>query len=136
MGWSVRLGGVFDLAEPYVSARIISAFQYADRREELIRVMAEREGARAADAIRQRLSEISAKGFDFAASEVAQGVIDVSCPVLDHLGNAVAALTVPYVANPAKSVPVDQLVATVREAGWKISQAIGYAGPLPASFRD
>lgn len=126
MGWSVRLGGVFDFAEAYVSARVISAFQRPDRQEEYLRIMAERDGARPAAEIRSRLARIAADGFDCAPSGIAFGVTDVSSPVLDHLGHAVAALTVPYMVGPNQSVPAAELAEAVRQASLKISQSIGY----------
>jgi DNA-binding IclR family transcriptional regulator len=125
MGWSVRLGAVFPMSEKYVSARVISAFQRPERQDELVRAMASEPDARPADAIRKNLESIAAAGYDCSPSQIADGVVDVSAPVLNHFGQAVAALTVPYMSQPDVSVSQDKLIKAVRDAAAKISITIG-----------
>jgi DNA-binding IclR family transcriptional regulator len=125
MGWSVRLGAVFPLSEKYVSARVISAFQRPDRQEELVQAMTEHPDASPPDVIREKLRAIAKAGHDCSPSQVAFGVKDVSCPVLNHFGHAVAALTVPYMHQPDVPVTEERLIEAVQRAAERISVSIG-----------
>lgn len=125
MGWSVRMGAVFPLGERYASARIMTAFQWPERREELLRIMASQEGAGDPQALKERIAAIAARGYDLAPSGIAHGVQDVSCPILNHFGQAVAALTVPYMMQPGVAVDQEALVAAVLRSARTISIAIG-----------
>ena len=125
MGWTVRLGAVFPLSEHYVSARILAAFQAPARREAMIAIMARQERAASAQAIAERLDGIAQVGHDVFHSELTAGVVDISYPVLDHLGQAVAALTVPYLPQagitPERAVVMEAHALAAR----RISECIG-----------
>jgi DNA-binding IclR family transcriptional regulator len=125
MGWSVRLGAAFPMAEKYASARVIAAFQRPERQAELVAIMAAQEGASPPAAIKAKLDAIAAAGYDYAPSGIAFGVTDVSCPVLNHFGQAIAALTVPYMSQPDVEVSKEELVDAVRAAARVISVAMG-----------
>lgn len=125
MGWSVRVGAVFPLAERYVSARVITAFQRPDRQEALIAAMAQEPGAAAPESIRRRLAAIALAGYDCSPSAVAHGVTDVSCPVLNHLGQAVAALTVPCMSSSSAASDPTAIVEAVKVAARRISTDVG-----------
>jgi DNA-binding IclR family transcriptional regulator len=128
MGWSVRLGAVFPMSAKYVSARVISAFQRPERREELTQAMAAEPDAGSITTIRTRLETIARAGYDCSPSQIAHGVMDISCPVLNHFGHAVAALTVPYMSQPNVPASQEQLIQAVRLTARQISMAIGAAG--------
>ena len=125
MGWSVRLGAVFPFSERFVSARIIAAFQRPERQAELVERMASQPDARSKAAIRKSIEKIARAGYDRAPSQVAVGVVDVSAPVLNHFGQAIAALTVPYVTPPGVVMADEAIIRSVREAADRISVAIG-----------
>lgn len=127
MGWSVRMGAVFPLAERYASARVMTAFQRPERCEELMQIMNRAEGASDPERLRRRIAEIAERGYDLAPSGIAHGVEDVSCPILNHFGQAVATLTVPYMMQPGITVDRDALVEAVRRSARVISVAIGGA---------
>ena len=53
------------------------------------------------------------------------GVVNISFPVLNSQGNAIAGLTVPYVKRIEDTIGIPQVVDTLAEASRQISQAMG-----------
>ena len=125
MGWSVRLGAVFPISEHYVSARVLSAFQPDARRAELVRLMSAREDASAEAAVLDRLGRIASAGHDLAPSERTVGITDISLPVLDHRGLAIAALTVPFMAEAGTRHTDQALLDSIGDATRRISEVVG-----------
>jgi len=124
MGWTVKLGAVFPLSMHLVSARIMAAFQREPRRGEMVRVMAQRDGLPAED-ILARLETIAAAGHDMAPSETAPGLTDMSAPILDPSGLAVAALTLPFLPQRGNPVSPAEALDALQEAARRISEQIG-----------
>jgi len=125
MGWSVRLGAVLPFSQRFVSARIIAAFQRPERQCEMIRVMLAQDDCASEDALRGRLAAIQKAGYDLAPSELAAGVTDMSSPILNQFGQAVAALTTPVMVEPGADVDERGIVSAVRSAAQTISMEIG-----------
>lgn len=125
MGWSVKLGALFPFSMLYVSARVLTAFQRR-RRDDVIAILA-RESGMAVEAIRPRLDAIAAAGYDMTPSEVVSGLIDMSCPVLDHSGQVLAALTLPFLPQRDQNQDPAAALALLRAAAADISQKIGAA---------
>ena len=134
MGWSVRLGAIFPFSHHFASARVLAAFQRPERQDEMVRMMLANDKSASKRAISSRLGSIGEAGYDLAPSEFAAGVTDVSCPVLNHFGQAVAALTVPVMVQPGSKLAEQDLIDTVREAARSISAEIG--GTMPASLEN
>lgn len=125
MGWTVKLGAVFALSEHYVSARILAAFQAPSRRDAMAATMAAQDGAGPRDTIDTRLASIARAGHDVFHSDLTPGVIDISYPVLDHLGHAAAALTVPYLPQAGITPDRGKVMALQAQAAQRISDGIG-----------
>lgn len=118
MGWTVKVGGYFPLSVRYASARMITAFQHDDTRERLLTMMLD-QGDDPSD-LRRRLQTLRDAGFEIHQSGIAPGVTDISCPVLNHLGFAAAALTAPVVdglipRQTQEAVVLPALLATATE---------------------
>jgi DNA-binding IclR family transcriptional regulator len=128
MGWSVKLGAVFPLSEHYASARILTAFQLPARRAEMQRIMAAQPDASPDSALTARLDRIARAGYDLAPSERADGITDISVPIIDHLGEAIAALTVPHLPQAGLTAERDDVLRLQRAAARRISTAIGGCG--------
>ena len=124
MGWTVKLGAAFPFSMEYASARVIAAFQTGRRRAKMLRLLVERSGLSTAQ-ISQRLDAIAAMGHDVAPSELAGGLIDLSCPVLDQHGHAVAALTLPFVPRMGVQAEAADAVPLLCSAAAEISHGIG-----------
>lgn len=123
MGWSVRVGAVFPVSARYASARVIVAFQSGERRDSLIAEMF-RQGGEDESILKGQLDRISGDGFEASSSRVAQGVTDFSAPVLDHFGQALAAITVAAVVTPGEDAP-NNIIAPLLQASVAVSRAIG-----------
>lgn len=124
MGWVVRLGAVFPFSMRYVSARVLAAFQGERRQGELAALLARQDGT-APEAVAARLGRIAAAGGDMAPSEFVIGLTDMSVPVLDHAGQAVAALTVPYLAARDRPADLAEPLSALQRAAADISRMIG-----------
>jgi DNA-binding IclR family transcriptional regulator len=125
MGWAVRVGASFPLSVKFASARVLAAFQRSDRRADLIRRMREEDQAESLSDLHARLEEIEKNKFEMAPSWVAQGVVDISMPIIDHAGSAVAALTVAAVFKPASVQSSGDIFEPIKKAADAISLAIG-----------
>jgi len=127
MGFAVRLGASFPLSSRYVSARVLAAFQPRTRREELARRMMEAQGGKRGElpSLLERLWRIAENGYDEAPSETQHGIIDISYPVRDSFGTAVAALSIPYVATLVGPEDRQSVVAALEASTSRISRAIG-----------
>lgn len=125
MGWSVKLGALFPFSMLYVSARVLTAFQRR-RRDEVMAILARHSGL-SVEAIRPRLDAIAAAGYDMTPSEVVSGLIDMSCPVLDHSGQVLAALTLPFLPQRDQNKDPAAALALLRAAAASISEKIGAA---------
>jgi DNA-binding IclR family transcriptional regulator len=127
MGWSVAL------SSHYASARVMSAFQLPERRAEMASQMARQDGIGDASALLERLQRISEDGYEIAPSDAAYGVVDVSVPILNQFGVAVAALTVPAMTQPGVDLMKDvalreKILEATQRAAKQISCAVGNVG--------
>ena len=77
--------------------------------------------------LEKHLEKIRGRGFERRASYQVAGVINVSFPILNVQGQAIAGLTVPYVKRLEEKLPMHEVVEAVREASRKISEAMGAA---------
>jgi DNA-binding IclR family transcriptional regulator len=93
----------------------------------MVRSMAQRDELPAAD-ILARLEGIAAAGHDLAPSETAPGLTDMSAPVLDPSGLAVAALTLPFLPQRGNTVSQAEALAALQDAAARISAQIGGPG--------
>lgn len=126
MGWSVKVGGIFPMAWHFASARILGAFQREDKWETTIERLVDGDPETDRKAAIEKARVIRQNGQEVSSSAIAPGVTDISCPILNHLGVAVAALTVPYVGNLAEQkLSVESIAAQVKKTAAEISQAIG-----------
>lgn len=71
------------------------------------------------EVVRKDLQLIRQKGHEVRDSFVVRGVVNVSVPVIDHSGRAVAALTIPHIEKYRDPVTFEdcriELIATARE---------------------
>jgi len=126
MGWSVKVGAIFPYSHTFASARTIAAHQLPEHTSEIITEMTKGESRSSQRRLMQQLEAIREQGYEISNSTIAPGVTDVSCPILNHLGIAIAALTVPTVgALVSEDKRNATIVPMVRVAAQEISAAIG-----------
>ncbi|HVY16992.1 MAG TPA: IclR family transcriptional regulator [Rhodopila sp.] len=123
MNWVVKLGASFPLTMPYTSARVLAAFQDDSRRASLVRALAEGSGVTAA-AVTERLDAIRRTGYDIMPSEVAEGITDLSHPVPDAAGHALAALTLPFMPWCARTADAAATVPALISAAAEIARRL------------
>jgi DNA-binding IclR family transcriptional regulator len=73
----------------------------------------------------KHLAKIRTRGYERRASYQVAGVLNVSFPILNVLGQAIAGLTVPYVKRLEDTILIDHVVDETRETSRKISEAMG-----------
>jgi DNA-binding IclR family transcriptional regulator len=85
---------------------------------------------------RSRVEAIDRHGFELANAPLLPGIVDISFPILDQTGVALAAVTIPYMGSYGTPKPRDVVVRLLHEAADQISTAMGgrlrpLADPLP-----
>jgi DNA-binding IclR family transcriptional regulator len=125
VGFTVPLGHRRLLSES-TSGRVLLAFQHPAVQEqwiELVRAAAP-EGTLDVPSLRARLAFIREQGWDVADSATVLGVMDICFPILAQSGEAMAALTTPFVHRRSGSNPIEVAIAAVREAAKRINAAL------------
>jgi len=127
MSASFRQGAHFPFHDDRVSARVISAFQPADKRGPyLAELLAdEKPGEARRRALGKRLDEIRARGYDEGPSDTVAGVVDICFPIFDHYG-VVAAMTVVYLKHRDVRVGIRAARDHARTISTSISRALGW----------
>lgn len=87
------------------------------------------------DYLSTRLAAIMANGFEIVEGRLLPGVVDISFPILDSHGTALAAVTVPYLNSYGSPKPLGDVVKMLHEAADNICRAMGgKLAALPATL--
>lgn len=73
----------------------------------------------------EHLAKIRVRGYERRDSYEVTGIVNISFPVLNAQGNAIAGLTVPYVKRIEDTIGIHEVIASLRKASRQISEAIG-----------
>lgn len=122
---SVRTGSIISLLNT-ASGHVLLAYQTADRR----RLMLDQAGVdcQAIDgALGKALQRIREDGFEVSDSAQISGAFNVSFPVLDYTGTAMAAMTVPYIQRLDRddAPKIDEVKRVVGKAAGELSRRLG-----------
>lgn len=87
--------------------------------------------------LHKRIETILANGYELVEGRLLPGVIDISFPILDSNGTALAAVTVPYLSSYGTPKPLSEIVTMLHEAADTICMAMGgklapLRKPIPA----
>ena len=125
MRYSVMLGAKFDFSETSAGTVIFAYSPDASRQKALSWLRDQ--GSSEADlrAVTDRAARILDTGHEMRESLAVAGVINIAAPIFDHMGNVVAALTVPYVPQRAATVSQDQVRTLALQAATTISANLG-----------
>jgi DNA-binding IclR family transcriptional regulator len=136
MSYSVRQGAHFAFHDDRVSARVISAFQPAERRAQFALELSgsRRPSPERRQALLARLERIRSRGYDEGPSDTVSGVVDICFPVFDRFG-VVAALNVVYLRHRDVRISVAAARASLREAAQAISRSLGWLRPAARRSR-
>jgi DNA-binding IclR family transcriptional regulator len=123
-GFYVKMGSKVDLMHA-ATGHVILAHQSEDARERAIEEWRlETKKRRPAD-LEEHLAKILARGHERRASYEVAGVVNISFPVLNVQGQAIAGLTVPFVKRIEDTIGLPEVVSALREASTTISEAMG-----------
>jgi DNA-binding IclR family transcriptional regulator len=75
------------------------------------------------------LNQIRRRGFEELASYQVHGVVNISYPVLNQHGEAIAAMTVPFLARIGDSLGPPQVKEALSQASRALSLTIGGRRP-------
>jgi DNA-binding IclR family transcriptional regulator len=123
LGFAVRLGHRRHLCES-TSGIVLYAFQRPARRKawgEHLRAAVAEDAWRTFEARAQRAL---ATGHVAVTSPYVEGVVDLSCPVMDDTG-VVAALTVPFI-RAVGGADIDEATACLKAAAGDLSRSLGH----------
>src|ERR1700677_867701 len=132
MGFSVRLGANIDLLNT-ASGRVILAFQNDEVCARALDAWCLRSRKQIPAGLHRHLNRIRRRGYEELASYEVRGVVNISYPVLNHHGEAVAAMAVPFLARIADSVGPRQVKEALSLASRKLSSTIAAKQPRLAS---
>lgn len=129
-GWYVKAGSTVDLMQAS-TGHVILAHQRPEICNRAVEEWQRDTGGKVPSDLDAHLANIRKQGFEERASYQVQGVINVSYPILDDRGYAIAALTVPFFKRTGDRITTDDTRAQLSEGVRQISEAIGGVG-LPA----
>ena len=132
MGFSVRLGADIDLLNT-ASGHVILAFQSNEVRARATKAWCLRSRRPIPAGLYRHLNRIRRRGYEELASYQVHGVVNISYPVLNQHAEAVAAMTVPFLARIGDSVSPPQVRAALRLASRALSLTIGGKKPKLSS---
>ena len=130
--YGVRLGAQFPAWETS-SGILLCAFQPEPGRRALFTSLAQVIDDQEMAELRTKMSQVREAGFEERPSTRIPGIINISFPVYDRLGNVGAALTVPYLPQRSGPMTPEEVRGLVAQAAGTLSQALGYREFLPES---
>ena len=122
LGFVVRVGHRRPLAHS-TSGLVLFAFQSQEMRGRWLTLLDTKDVGYKRKAFVERADHVRAQGYANYPSEVVDGVIDLSAPVLQH-DRAVGALTIPYIDRHPTKVTVKLTLDRLRKAVADISAAL------------
>ncbi|MDB5552601.1 MAG: hypothetical protein JWL86_2585 [Rhizobium sp.] len=131
LGFRLRVG-TQNPAVATASGRVLIAFQRPVIKDWAFREIESAISAETAKALEQRIETIRRRGYEMIAGEGLQGITDVSFPILDAEGHAIAVLTMPYLPSAKERVSFESACRTLFNAASMITQAFDGNLPTPS----
>lgn len=126
MGFAVRMGAQLEALKTS-SGRVVLAFQDdAERKRMLATSLSDGEPEMDLKDLEKQLAAIRERGYEEAESQLVSGVRNISFPVLNLAGDAVAAIAVPFLRRlNGSATDVAKARTVLRAAATRLSIAIG-----------
>jgi len=124
VGFYVKLGSTVDLMDAS-SGYVILAHQDDAERSRTLTEWRRRTGKKVPADLEGHLDRIRKTGYEKRASYQVKGVQNISFPVRDERGSALAALTIPYIEYGKSSMQQKDVIAVLEKATHEIEAAIG-----------
>src|SRR5882757_834510 len=123
-GFYVKMGSKVNLMHA-ATGHVILAHLNEDARERAVQEWRTETGKRKPADLEKHLATILNRGYEKRASYEVAGIVNVSFPVLNVHGQAIAGLTVPFVKRIEDKVGMTEVVDLLRLASREISEAMG-----------
>jgi DNA-binding FadR family transcriptional regulator/DNA-binding IclR family transcriptional regulator len=124
MGFSVHVGANVDLLNT-ASGHVILAFRDDEYRRHALAAWQKKTQAHLPAGLDRHLAAIRQRGYEELASYQVHSVVNISFPVLNQHGEAVAALCVPFLARIGDESGPPQVKERLARAAEALSKAIG-----------
>lgn len=121
--FTVRLGTRVDLWRAS-SGRVMMAFQTERELSEMLRRAPLPSGTTETD-LRADLARIRACGHEVVDSFMVKGIVNISSPIIDHTGLAVAALTVPHIQRFDDPISFSDCCRDTIDCAARLSRSLG-----------
>jgi DNA-binding IclR family transcriptional regulator len=126
-GWYVKAGATVDLMQA-ATGYVILAYQRAEVRDLEILEWQRQTKAKVPKDLHMHLSKIRKQGYEERSSYQVRGVMNVSFPILDDRGYAIAALSVPFFKRIGDRITTADVRNQLRLGVQQISLEIGGVG--------
>lgn len=123
-GFYVKAGSSVDLMEA-TTGHVILAHQRPEIRQRAIGEWQRDTNGEVPSDLEAKLAKIRQRGFEERASYQVSGVINVSYPVLDDQGYAVAGLSVPFLKRIKDTITTKEIRFYLQQGSREISREIG-----------
>jgi DNA-binding IclR family transcriptional regulator len=126
------MGSKVDLMHA-ATGHVILAHQSEDARERAIEEWRLETKKRKPADLDKHLAKILARGYEKRASYEVAGIVNISFPVMNVQGQAIAGLTIPFVKRLEDKITIADAASSLAEASREISEAMG---ATPAATRE
>jgi DNA-binding IclR family transcriptional regulator len=124
VGFYVKAGGIGDLMRS-TTGHVILAHQSPEVSSRAVQLWCQHNPARPPRDFGVHLSKIKRRGYEQRKSYEVEGVINISFPVLDDRGHAIAALSVPFLQRIGERTTPVTVTRVLKEASSLLSERIG-----------
>ena len=123
-GFALKLGARIDLLNT-ASGHLILAFQQSAMRNRALAEWKQRTGRPLPRDLDRHLARIRKRGCEEMPSYQVRGVTNIAFPVLNQHGDAIAALSVPFLARIGDRIGPADVKSVLLEASERLSSAVG-----------
>jgi len=124
LGFRLRVG-TQNPAVATASGRLLLAFQPTATRNWVFEELARSEPHTDLAAVQRRIEALHRSGYEIISGEGLQGITDVSFPILDDEGHALAVLTMPYLSSAMERVSLEAATHVQFEAARALTEQFG-----------
>jgi len=124
MGFSLRLGAQVDLFDT-ASGHVILAFQSTAARQRAFAAWQRRSRRPIPRGVEKHLTAIRARGYEEIPSYQVNGVLNISYPIVNQHGEAIAAMSVPFIKRIGARLGAKQIRERLRSASERLTAGIG-----------
>lgn len=124
VGFYVKAGGIGDLMRS-TTGHVILAHQSSEVSSRAVQLWCQHNQATPPRDFGEHLNKIKQRGYEQTKSYEVEGVTNISFPVLDDRGHAVAALSVPFLQRIGEPTTPVTVIRVLKQASSVLSELIG-----------